>query len=202
MRLDATTARKAFKPSREWTSVRQLLNIMLFEIRHPLGRRVNFFITGLIIVSVLLSMAGTVRELHAEVAAWIEKVEFWVTMLFTAEFVARCYAARSLRAYLFSFYGIVDLLAVLPMLLVGDPNLALRLLRIVRLLKLVRYLRALRLFISSMKDTLEILMVVFGGIGLGAVLAGNVIYTLEPDTFDNAFTGACPGSDTYETLKG
>ncbi|MDX8410922.1 MAG: ion channel [Mariprofundaceae bacterium] len=79
-------------------------------------------------------------------------------------------------------------------------NLTIRLLRIVRLLNLVRYLRAMRLFISSMKDTMEILFVVFGGIALGAVLAGNVIYTLEPETFSSAFDGAWWGVVTMTTV--
>ncbi|PJA31751.1 MAG: hypothetical protein CO187_07710 [Zetaproteobacteria bacterium CG_4_9_14_3_um_filter_53_7] len=113
-----------------------------------------------------------------------------MTLLFGLEFIGRCYAARSLRAYLFSFYGVVDMLAILPMLLIGDPNIAIRLLRILRLLKLVRYLRAMRLFISSMRDTMEMLAMVFGGIALGAILAGNMIYTIEPETFSSAFEGA------------
>ncbi len=190
MRLDASSAKKSFKPVEKPNSVRHLLNSMLFDVHNPLGRSTNFIITAIIIVSVLLSMAGTMKDIDPVTASLIQAVELWVTVLFSIEFLARCYSARNVRAYLFSFYGIVDMLAILPMLLVGDPNLALRLLRIVRLLKLVRYLRALRLFISSMKDTLEILLVVFGGIALGAVLAGNVIYSLEPETFDNAFTGA------------
>ncbi|MDX8407183.1 MAG: ion transporter [Mariprofundaceae bacterium] len=190
MRLDASSAKKSFKPVEKPDSVRHLLNSMLFDVQSPLGRRANFIITAIIVVSVLLSMAGTMKDIDPATASLIQAVELWVTVLFSLEFLARCYSARNMRAYLFSFYGIVDMLAILPMLLVGDPNLALRLLRIVRLLKLVRYLRALRLFISSMKDTLEILLVVFGGIALGAVLAGNVIYSLEPETFDNAFNGA------------
>ncbi len=176
--------------SRKDDSLRERLNRMLFEVRHPVGRRTNFIITAIIVASVLLSMAGTMRHLDPDTRDLIRATEIWVTVLFSFEFLARCWSAHHLRAYLFSFYGIVDMLAILPMLLVGDPNLALRLLRIIRLLKLVRYLRALRLFISSMKDTLEILLVVFGGIALGAILAGNVIYSLEPDTFSNAFTGA------------
>ncbi|OIO73566.1 MAG: hypothetical protein AUJ57_04145 [Zetaproteobacteria bacterium CG1_02_53_45] len=141
---------------------RRGLNTMLFEVRSDIGRRTNFTITVFIVISVLLSMAGTMQNLEQ---VWVERIklmEIWVTLLFGIEFVGRCYAARSVRAYLFSFYGVVDMLAILPMLLIGDPNIAIRLLRILRLLKLVRYLRAMRLFISSMRDTMEMLAMVFG----------------------------------------
>ncbi|TLS66780.1 potassium channel protein [Mariprofundus erugo] len=180
--------------------LQQQLNRMLFDIADPLGRRTNLTITAMIIISVLISMAGTLKGLDELWVRRISTLEMWVTILFTIELIGRCYAARSMRAYLFSFYGMVDLLAVVPMLLVGDPNLAIRLLRIVRLLKLVRYLRAMRLFIASMRDTLEILVMVIGSIALGAILAGNVIYSLEPETFTSAYDGAWWGIVTMTTV--
>ncbi|WP_171966428.1 ion transporter [Mariprofundus micogutta] len=173
---------------------------MLFEVHSGIGKVVNLTITLLIVVSVLISMTGTLKALEPSWVIAIEQLEYWVTVVFAVEFVARCYSARNMRAYLFSFYGMVDMLAILPMLLIGDPNIAIRLLRIVRLLKLVRYLRAMRLFISSMRDTLEMLSVVVGSIALGAILSGNVIYALEPETFSSAFDGAWWGIVTMTTV--
>ncbi|MDX8407344.1 MAG: ion transporter [Mariprofundaceae bacterium] len=177
-----------------------MLNTMLFEVHSPLGRRVNMSIMLLIVISVLVSMTGTIKGLEQIWSDRIRLMEEWVTMVFAAEFLMRCYAARNMRAYLFSFYGIVDMLAIVPMLLIGDPNIAIRLLRIVRLLKLVRYLRALRLFVSSMRDTLAMMSVVVGAIALGAILAGNVIYAIEPETFSSAFEGAWWGIVTMTTV--
>jgi len=200
MRLDSNSPDKAFDMQPQGSAFRRTLNTMLFEVHSKPGRRINMSIMALIVVSVLISMAGTLKGLDA---IWIERIdimEAWVTALFAIEFVMRCYAARNVRAYLFSFYGIVDMLAILPMLLIGDPNLAIRLLRIVRLLKLVRYLRAFRLFISSMRDTLEMMSVVAGAIALGSILAGNVIYAIEPETFSSAFEGAWWGIVTMTTV--
>ena len=149
MRLDSNSPDKAFDMQPQGSAFRRTLNTMLFEVHSKQGRRVNMSIMALIVVSVLISMSGTLKGMDD---IWIERIrmmEEWVTALFAIEFVMRCYAARNVRAYLFSFYGIVDMLAILPMLLIGDPNLAIRLLRIVRLLKLVRYLRAFRLFIVT-----------------------------------------------------
>jgi len=200
MRLDSNSPDKAFSEESRGNAFRRLLNTMLFEVHSGIGKHTNLSITALIVISVLLSMTGTMRDLDPLLVERIEFMEYWVTVFFAIEIVARCYAARNMRAYLFSFYGMVDVISVLPMLLIGDPNLAIRLLRIVRLLKLVRYLRAMRLFISSMRDTLEMLAMVFGGIALGALLAGNIIYTIEPETFSSAFDGAWWGIVTMTTV--
>lgn len=200
MRLDSNSPDRAFEKQGCGKGFRCLLNTMLFDVHSGIGRHVNLSITFLIIVSVLISMTGTIPDLAPEWVSTIGQIEFWVTVMFALEFVARIYAAKSPKAYLFSFYGIVDLLAILPMLLIGDPNIAIRLLRIVRLLKLVRYLRAMRLFIASMRDTLEMLAVVVGSIALGAVLSGNIIYALEPETFTSAFDGAWWGIVTMTTV--
>lgn len=200
MRLDANSSKKAFADKNDRGPIRNLLNVMLFDVHSKLGRIVNLNITALIVVSVLISMMGTMPDLEAELVKKIQLFEIIVTTVFAMEFVLRCYAARSARAYIFSFYGVIDMLAILPMLLIGDPNVAIRMLRVLRLLKLVRYLRAMRLFISSMRDTMEMLAMVLGSIALGAILAGNLIYIIEPDTFKSAFDGAWWGIVTMTTV--
>ena len=200
MRLDANSSKKAFAKQADRGPLRNLLNMMFFDVHSRIGRTVNLSITFLIVVSVLVSMTGTMPDLEH---VWIERVhlfEMIVTIVFAMEFMLRCYAARSARAYVFSFYGVVDMLAILPMLLIGDPNVAIRMLRILRLLKLVRYLRALRLFISSMRDTMEMLAMVLVSIALGDMLAGSLIYTIEPETFKSAFDGAWWGIVTMTTV--
>ena len=200
MRLDANSSKKAFSKQEHANPLRNALNAMLFDVHSKIGRTVNLNITILIVVSVLISMMGTMPDLEQAWVDRIQQLEIIVTGLFALEFAARCYAARSARAYVFSFYGIVDLLAILPMLLIGDPNVAIRMLRVLRLLKLVRYLRAMRLFISTMRDTMEMLLMVLGCIALGAILAGNLIYTIEPETFKSAFEGAWWGIVTMTTV--
>ncbi|MDQ6966430.1 MAG: ion transporter [Mariprofundaceae bacterium] len=173
---------------------------MLFEIRSPLGRWCNMAIRGLIIVSVLISMAGTVKGIDSDMRMLIRQFELVITWLFAAEYLLRIYAARRPRSYALGFYGLVDLLTILPLFLVGDPNLALRLLRILRLIKVVRYMQALRLFLASMSDTLEILGAVLGAIFIGAILAGNMVYAVEPETFTDAYAGAWWGIVTMTTV--
>lgn len=56
---------------------------------------------------------------------------------------------------MFSFYGLIDLLAVLLVIVMGDFNTSIRLLRVLRLIKLIRYLKALEFFIASLQNVLE-----------------------------------------------
>jgi len=148
------------------------INILLFEIKRPAGRRCNLFITLLIVASVMVSMLGTVKGLGTLSYQRFHVFEIIITWIFALEYTLRIYAARRPLDYIFSFYGIVDLLTILPLLILGNPNLTIKLLRLMRLIKLVRYLRALRLFIASMQDSLEILFVVLGAILLMAAVAG------------------------------
>ena len=170
-------------------TLRERLNQALFDMSTPIGRRTNALITGLIVLSVVLAMVATVASVPQPVRSVVQRFELAVSVVFAIEYVLRLYAARRPWKYALGFYGMVDLLTWLPLLL-GQGNVALRLLRIVRLLKLLRYMGALRLFLASMRDTLELVVVVIGAIGLIAVIAGNLIHLVEPDTFANAFIGS------------
>ncbi len=170
-------------------ALRARLNRLLFDLKNPVGRNVNLFIIFVVIGGVLLSMLATVPEIHHRWGRMIWIAEVSITGAFAVEYLLRLYAAQRRREYAFGFFGLVDLFTVLPLLLTGDPALALRLLRIVRLLKLARYLSTLWLFIASMRDVVEIVLVAVASIGVAVLMAGNVIYLLEPETVANAFGG-------------
>jgi voltage-gated potassium channel len=169
--------------------VRERLNTALFELGTPLGRCTNVGIMVLVVVSVVLGMVGTLAGLPRDARLTIEACELAVSVLFAIEYCLRLYAARYPWRYALSFHGLVDLLTWLPILLLGQGSVALRLLRIVRLLKLLRFMGALRLFLRSMNDTLDLVMVVVGTVSVLAIIAGNLVWLIEPETFPNAFTG-------------
>lgn len=172
------------------TVLRKFLNRALFDLQAPLGRWVNIFTVCLVVFAVGLSMVGTLSSISAPLSKTIATVELVVTLLFAAEYILRVWAARWPLKYVFSFYGIIDLLTWLPLLLLGDVNLAIRLLRVLRLLKLIRYLRAMHLFISSLRDSIEVMVVVATAIVLVVAFAGNLIHAIEPATYPNAFLGS------------
>ena len=179
-------------PLREFApnSLRARLNRHLFDLGTPEGRRTNRVIMLLIVMSVLISMLGTLHGLPSQARALITAFEYIVSGLFAFEYILRLYAARDPIGYAKSIYGLVDLASFLPMFLFSDPGLAVRLLRVLRLLKLVRYLRALQLFLVSLADVADIVLVVAAAIFLVVLIGGNLIYTLEPEHFGNAFRGA------------
>lgn len=169
--------------------MRATLNRLLFDLKDPGGRNVNVLIILVVIGGVLVSMLATLPEVNARWSREIWLIELGITAAFAVEYACRLYAARRRFEYAFGFFGLVDLGTLLPLLLFGDPALAVRLLRILRLLKLARYLSTLWLFIRSMRDVIEIVVVAMSSIGLVVLLAGNVIFLLEPDTVSNAFEG-------------
>lgn len=177
-------------PGRELrTGTQRWLNRLLFDLRSPLGRNANLFVVLVILGSVLLSMVATVQTVDRGTRDLIGAIEVGVTLMCAIEYVLRVYASRWPRSYVFSFYGIVDLLTWLPLILAGEGFLVIRLLRMFRLLKLIRYLRAMRLFFSSLLDIFDVVLVVLSTIIIIVLISGNLIHYLEPETFPNAYIG-------------
>ncbi len=182
-----------YDPSRNENAIanpiRARLNQCLFDLSSPPGRKVNQTLMLIILISVIVGMMGSVNRFDDHWKALFYAFEYSVTILFIIEYILRLYSARNAFAYAFSFYGIVDLATLLPLLIFGDTNTVIRLLRVFRLLKLIRYLRALHLFVSSLKDVFEIMAVVIAGIIIIVMISGNLIYFLEPQNIANAFEG-------------
>lgn len=170
--------------------MRRALRSALFDLEHPVGRAVNLAIVAIILIAVVVSMLGTVTAIETAWGRWISIAEFCITVVFAFEYLARVYAAESRRRYIFSFFGIVDLLTVLPVLMMGDPGFALRLVRVMRLMKLARYLSPLWTFVCALRDVMQIVLVAMSSILVVVLAAGNLIYLLEPGQFGNAFQGA------------
>ena len=128
---------------------RRRLYIILFEgDRHRLGKLFDEILMVAILASVIVVMLDSVDRVLERYGAWLHAFEWTFTILFTIEYVARLASVQSKRRYAFSFFGIVDLLSIVPtymsLLMPGAQVLAairlLRVLRVFRVLKLVRYL--------------------------------------------------------------
>ncbi len=168
---------------------RARLNRYLFDLSSPAGRNVNQALMLIIILSVVVGMFGSVEHFEQRWQRLFYLFEYGITIVFIIEYLLRLYSARKPLAYALSFYGIVDLATILPLLFFGDSNTVIRMLRVFRLLKLIRYLRALQLFVSSLRDVFDIMVVVVAAISIIVLIAGNLIYFLEPHNIANAFEG-------------
>jgi voltage-gated potassium channel len=179
------------------------------EGTHPrLGRSVGFAIQALIIISVISIGLETLPNLPpwAHHAFWIEEIV--VVAVFTAEYALRIAIAPNPWRYIFSFWGIVDLIAVLPFYLgLGADTRgvrAFRLVRLLRLLKLAHYSAAAERMMSALKLVAEELIVF-------ALVAATVTYLCafglyyfehdaQPEKFASVFHAMWAAAITLTTV--
>ena len=126
-----------------------------------------YFIQILIFVSILSFSFETVPDLEPSTRKILRIIEIFSVIIFTIEYVLRIYVSDKKSKFIFSFFGIIDFLAILPFYLSLGVDLrslrALRLLRLFRILKLMRYNKAIERFsraISLAKEEVLLFLIV------------------------------------------
>ena len=161
------------------------------------ARAFDVAIQILIVVSVATFAIETLPGLSEDTLRLLQFSEAVIVILFTAEYLLRLYASSRRLAFVFSFYGIIDLLAILPFYLaLGFDLRSLRIFRLARLavmLKLVRYSQAARRYQMAFKLVREE-VVIFGLFSLALIYLSAVgIYFCEhkaqPEVFASVFDG-------------
>ena len=135
------------------------LHEIIFEADTPAGKLFDIVLIIAIILSIIAVMFDSVAEIRADHGQALYAIEWFFTLLFTAEYVARIISLGKPVRYITSFYGLVDLIAILPtylsLLLPGSQYLmvvrVLRLLRIFRVLKLAQYLNEAETLLKAMR---------------------------------------------------
>ncbi len=126
---------------------------------NKLSRYFAFFIQALILLSVVTFSIETIPNLKPEIRTILQSIEWFSVIIFSVEYILRIYVADSKPKFIFSFFGIIDLLAILPFYLSFGIDLrslrALRFLRLFRILKLVRYNKAMNHFTRAIKSAKE-----------------------------------------------
>jgi voltage-gated potassium channel len=131
------------------------------------SKRFAFFIQFLIILSVITFSIETLPDLKPQTRVVLNSIEIFCVIVFSFEYIARIYAADSKSKFIFSFFGIIDLLAILPFYLSFGIDLRslrlLRMFRLFRLFKLVRYNKAMKHFAQAMmvaKEQIILFMII------------------------------------------
>jgi voltage-gated potassium channel len=166
---------------------RERLRQIIFEADTPAGKAFDVALLVAILSSVLVVMLESVASLREHAAAPLQAAEWFFTALFTVEYVARLAVVERPVRYARSFFGIVDLLAVLPtylsFLLPGAHSLlvirALRLLRIFRILKLGEFLGEQNLIMTSLRLSRAKILVFFATVLILDVVLGSAMYLIE-----------------------
>ncbi|AMX02416.1 ion transporter [Microbulbifer thermotolerans] len=169
------------------TGRRKWLNEVIFGTDTPAGRNFDVFLIWAILVSVGLVLLASVERIAGRYGETLFALEWFFTALFTVEYFLRIYCAVERRRYIFSFYGIVDLLAILPSYLAlvytGASYLLvvrlLRVLRIFRVLKLVRYLRDANVLLRSFGLARRKILVFYASVLVMCVIFGALMFLVE-----------------------
>ena len=170
------------------------LRQILFESETPAGRRfalVLIFSIIMSVVTVMLDSVDAVRQTHGDL---LYALEWFFTLIFTLEYLLRLVCSGRPLRYAASFFGVVDLLAIIPtyisLLLPGSQYLVviriLRVLRVFRVLKLAQYLNAARLMVHAIQSSYRKIAVFLVTVMTAVVVLGSLMYVIE--TPDNGFT--------------
>ncbi|MDM0032244.1 ion transporter [Variovorax sp. J22P271] len=184
MSLPAATENKFGRPLSGW---RRSLFVTIFEADTSAGRFFDLLLIGLVIASVAVVILDSVEAIHDRWGFSFLVLEWIFTFLFTIEYVGRLASVRRPLRYSMSFYGIVDLLALLPsFLIVLAPQYAylidvriLRLLRVFRIFKLSRYSLEYIALTSAVAASRRKITVFVAFVSLVVLIMGTLMYVVE-----------------------
>jgi voltage-gated potassium channel len=162
------------------------------------GKYFDFFIQGLILLSLVSFSLETIPDISENLISFLYYLEVFTVSLFSLEYLIRIWVSKKPILYVFSFFGIIDLLAVLPFFLVGYLDLrflrAFRILRIFRALKIVRYNKAMKRFgLAFILVKEEIVLFFVCTIILIFITSAGIYYfenEAQPETFKSIFHSA------------
>jgi len=181
-------------------AMRKVLNRYLFDINTVGGKVINYGVLVLVVGAVAMSMLKSLPNIHASWGGQIDSAQIAILYIFTVEYLLRVYAAKDRRKYILGFYGIIDLLTVLPILFGGPGTAIMRLFRLFRIVKIAQYFPVLTTLLRSVSGAKNMIFAVFITIAAVSVFAGNIAYMLEPETFHNAFVGTWWSLVTMSTV--
>lgn len=166
---------------------RQKTQIILYGTNTFLGRMFDLVLLGLILLSVLLVMMDTVEGINHKYHTQLLICEWIITVFFTIEFILRIISIQKPIKYIFSFYGIIDLMAILPMYLsIFFP--ATNVLTIVRVLRFFRLFKILHIpqisqqsiqLREAMEASKEKILVFIYFVVISAIIIGSLMYVVE-----------------------
>ncbi|MCF8234649.1 MAG: ion transporter [Bacteroidales bacterium] len=168
-------------------SWKRKLHIVIFGSNTRLGRLFDIILLISIILSVLVVFLDSVEKYHILYGTELYIAEWFFTVLFSIEYTLRIISVRHKWKYIFSFYGIIDFLAISPtyisLLVAGTQFLLviriLRLLRVFRILKLDRFIGASGYLMESLKSSKHKILVFLSTVLSIVVIMGALMYLIE-----------------------
>lgn len=166
---------------------RERIHVIIEGTDTRLGRAFDLLLLVAIVASVMVVMLDSVLALQLQYGELFNVLEWVFTILFTIEYGLRLFSAPNRLRYALSFYGIVDLLSLLPsylsLFISGIQYLlvirVLRILRIFRILKLMTYMQQAGFLVTALRSSRQKIIVFFLSVMLLVTIFGSVVYVVE-----------------------
>ena len=167
--------------------IRMIIHEAIFGTDTRWGKGFDVVLLYAIVISLIIIMLESVGPIHDKYDFELFVIEWLFTVLFSLEYILRLWVSEKPRKYALSFFGIVDLLAVIPtylsLFVAGSQFLlvirVLRLLRVFRVLKLARYLKGANLLVTSLRSGKEKIFVFLTAVVTLVTILGTVMYMIE-----------------------
>lgn len=167
---------------------------IIFEAETPTGKAFDVALLIFIVISIFAVMFESVRAIRLEYKGILIGIEWFLTIVFTIEYVLRVVCVSRPSKYIFSFFGIIDLLAILPtylsLIFVNTHYLlvirAVRLLRVFRVFKMARYVSEAKVLVTALKSSQPKIVAFLVAVLSIVIIMGALMYLIEGDR--NGFT--------------
>lgn len=181
------------------TSLRKKLYYIIFHDDTPVSKGFDLVLIFVIVLSVFVVILESIPSFRAQYRGILHAAEWVITVIFTLEYAARIWTHPKPYMYIFSFFGIIDFLAIIPtyldLIFTGAMGFAviraIRVLRIFRILKITRYSKEGNVIIEALKASRYKILVFLFGVLMVTVIIGTLMYLVEGE--EHGFTSIPAG---------
>ncbi|MFC2114917.1 ion transporter [Bacteroidota bacterium] len=179
--------------------LRQKLYRIIFDADTPAAKGFDIVLIFVIILSVVAVVLESIPSFNERYGRMLHSTEWIITVIFSLEYIARILTHPKPLKYIFSFYGVIDFLAIIPtyldLIFTGAMGFAvirgLRLLRIFRILKVTRYSSEGSIIINALKGSRVKILVFLFAVLIVILIIGTLMYLVEGE--DSGFTSIPAG---------
>lgn len=172
---------------------KERLHEIIFEADTSAGKLFDVILLVLIAFSIIIVMLESVHDFNAKYHNILYYLEWTLTIIFTIEYFLRIYSVYKPFEYITSFFGVVDLMAILPtflsLIFIGTHYLlvirGLRLIRMFRIFKLGHHVNQGRIILKSVKASIPKITVFLYFVILMVIIFGSIMYLIEGNTNEN-----------------
>lgn len=166
---------------------KQRLWQIIFESDTRAGKLFDVMLLWSILLSILVAVFESIPQIHQSWRNAFYLTEWFFTILFTIEYLLRIYVTRKPKEYILSFWGLIDLMAILPtylsLIFFGSQYMlivrVLRLLRVFRVLRLLRFYRESMMLLKAFRASFFKISIFLSAIVVIVILLGTIMYVVE-----------------------